>query len=261
MRIWIKAIVITTAIAALLLFFYTYWFVDKYKNLSDSNVLITQNNSLSEAQSIKLLKDSLFVSISSKNYANFALQLSSYYAKKVQYDSAARYKELIANRFSNERNWENAGLMYYKAFQHASGKEKEQQMATKAIACFEKIINQDSTEEIKLALANLYFSYSNPKKSSQLLQEVLQTNATNKEALYQLGIRAYQHNNFEKANTYLTLLVKVDSSDINGLYYLAIANFNMSNTNEAKVFFKKLKLLDISEEVEADVDYYLQKIK
>ncbi len=261
MRTWFKAIIITASIAALILFFDTYWFVDKQQKTNNKQVLIGNNQPIPEAEAIKMLKDSLFLSTNPKNYANFALRLSSSYVKTGQYDSAASYKELIAKRFPNEENWKNAGLMYYKAFKNASGEQEEQQVALKAIACLEKVESDTLPEEVKLALANLYYSYNQANKATHLLQKVLAVDAANQEALYSLGIHFFQNNNFEKARAYLSQLVQVDSTHINGMYYLAVADIKTSNAKEAKMLFEKLKLLDITTEVEANVDDYLHEIK
>jgi len=261
MRIWFKAIFITASIAALILFFDTYWFVDKQQKTNNEQVLIGNNQPISKSEAIKMLKDSLFLSTNSKNYANFALRLSSSYVKVGQYDSAASYKELIANRFPNEENWKNAGFMYYKAFKNASGEQEEQKMALKAIACLEKVESDTLPEEVKLALANLYYSYNQASKATWLLQEVLTVNAANQEALYSLGIHFFQSNNFEKASVYLSKLVQSDSNHINGMYYLAIADLKTGNTKEANLLFEKLKLLEIPAEVKANVDDYLNEIK
>ncbi|MCF6361123.1 MAG: hypothetical protein L3J29_10230 [Cyclobacteriaceae bacterium] len=261
MRIWFKAILITVSIAAVILFFDAYWFVDKHKEFYKGQEITLANQATPEAEPIKLLKDSLFVSISSENYSNFALRLSSSYAKARQYDSAASYKELIANRFPNEENWKNAGLMYFKAFKNASGEQEEQQMALKAIACLENVEGISSSEKVKLALANLYYSYEEGIKATRLLQEVLIVDTANQEALYSLGIHFFQSNNFEKATAYLSQLIQVDSTHINGMYYLAIADIKIGNTKEGKMLFEKLKLLEIPAEVKANVDDYLNEIK
>ncbi len=261
MRIWFKAILITASIAAVILFFDTYWFVDKHFESVNEHEIALANQATPEIGSIKLLKDSLFVSTNSENYSNFALRLSSSYVKAGQYDSAASYKELIANRFPNEENWKSAGLMYYKAFKNASGEQEEQQMALKAIACLEKVEPISLSEKGKLALANLYYSYNKAHKATQLLQEILTVDAANQEALYNLGIHFFQGNNFEKAAEYLSKLVQSDSTHINGMYYLAIANIKTGNTKEGKMLFERLKLLEIPAEVEANVDDYLNEIK
>ncbi len=261
MRIWFKAIFITASIAALILFFDAYWFVDKQNKEAELQAAQAGNKAAPEAESIKLLKDSLFVSISPKNYSNFALRLSSSYERIGNYDSAASYKELIANRFPNEENWKNAGLMYFKAFKNASGETQELQLATKAIVCLQKISLSNSSKEVKLALATLYLSYNESDKAISLLQEVLATDDVNKEALYALGIHYFQDNNFEKADSYLTQLITIDSSHINGMYFLALSKLKLDKQKEAKMLFEKLKLLDISAEVEVDIESYLNDIK
>lgn len=104
MRIWIKASVITFAIAIAILFFQSYWFLGGKEIKNDNQNYYVINKSSPEAESIKMLKDSLFISTFPKNYSNFALQLSTTYAKLGKYDSAARYKALSNTGFSNEKS-------------------------------------------------------------------------------------------------------------------------------------------------------------
>lgn len=261
MHLWIKASTITFAIAMVILFFLSFWFLNGRRLDDIKNRTINTNSSSGKIENVKLLKDSLFVSTIPENYSNFALRLSSTYVKLGNYDSAARYKELVATRFPNEENWKNAGLMYFKAFKNTSGEEEEQYMAFKAIACLEKGFSSDSSEKVKLALSNLYLAYEKPNEAIHILQEVLSINATNNEALYLMGIHMFQLDKYESANNYLYQLVEVDSSNINGLYFLAISHVKLGNPKKAKVLFEKLKLLDISEEVKAEADNYLSEIK
>lgn len=261
MRIWIKASIFTFGIAIAILFFQSYWFLDG-KNLEDieQNKLIL--NKLSpEQESIKLLKDRLFVSTNPKNYSNFALRLSSSYERLAKYDSAAKYKELFATRFPNEENIISAGLMYFKAFENASGKEEEQRLISKSIALLSKVQITSSSANIKMALAKLYISNEEPNKATVLLREVLRNNAANLEALYMLGIQLYQFGEFEQAGDYLTKLVHRDSSNINAIYHLGVCKIKTENPIEAQVLFEKLKLLDISEELQNNIDEYLNEIK
>lgn len=104
MRIWIKASAITLAIAITILVFQSYWFLDGKDIHEVSQKIAIQNKQSPEPKSIKMLKDSLFMSTIPKNYSNFALQLSTTYAKLGKYDSAARYKALSNTGFSDEKN-------------------------------------------------------------------------------------------------------------------------------------------------------------
>ena len=104
MRIWAKASTITFIIAITIIFFQVVLFITSRALKED---LATPESTIElqeEPQSIKILKDSLFMSTIPKNYSNFALQLSTAYEKLGKYDSAARYKALSNTGFSNERN-------------------------------------------------------------------------------------------------------------------------------------------------------------
>jgi len=261
MRIWIKASIITFVIAIAILFVFIIFFIGGKPKEDENSNKTAVNKANSESQRIFLLKDQLYVSTITENYSNFALQLSDVYFNDGRFDSAARYKELVAIRFPNEENWLSAGLMYNKAFENTFGKENELAMATKAIECLEKGIDGTLDIEVKLTLAKLYSVIEDFKKEIELLKEVLIENGSHKEALYLLGIYYFQLNQFEKADVYLEKLVKADSSHVNGLFNLAVCQIKLGNRTKAKVLFEKVKLLDGSEEVIANADAYLNDIK
>ena len=104
MRIWVKASTITFIIAITIIFFQVVLFLINKAIKEESANPVTTIELKEEPQSIKMLKDSLFMSTIPKNYSNFALQLSSAYEKLGKYDSAARYKMLSNTGFSNEKN-------------------------------------------------------------------------------------------------------------------------------------------------------------
>jgi len=104
MRIWVKASTITFIIAITIILFQVVLFITSQALKGESANLATTIELQEEPQSIKMLKDSLFMSTIPKKYSNFALQLSASYEKLGKYDSAARYKALNKTGFSNEKN-------------------------------------------------------------------------------------------------------------------------------------------------------------
>ena len=61
MRIWFKAILITASIAAVILFFETYLFIDKHREEHVHQPIELKNNPSPEADSIKLQKRNLLL--------------------------------------------------------------------------------------------------------------------------------------------------------------------------------------------------------
>ena len=104
MRVWIKASTITFVIAIAIIFFQVILFISRKAIDEKTQTSTTANELLTEPESIKMLKDSLFMSTIPKNYSNFALQLSTTYAELGEYDSAARYMALSETGFSKEKN-------------------------------------------------------------------------------------------------------------------------------------------------------------
>lgn len=102
MRVRIKASTITFIIAIAIIFFQVILFISRKALEEETPTPATTIEQLAEPESIKLLKDSLFMSTNPKNYSNFALQLSTTYAELGKSDSAARYKELSSKSFPEE---------------------------------------------------------------------------------------------------------------------------------------------------------------
>lgn len=228
------------------------------KNPAD---LPEENQEIPEVDVVKSLKDSLVISTIPKNYSNFALRLADFYNEESQYDSAARYYELAAQKVPIEENWVRAGLTYYKAFENASGGEFEKQYASKALNCLEKGTTSNSSPKVKRMLAELYLANEKPNEAIALLKQVIATDPTDTLTLYMMGIHAFQLSDYKDATHFLGRLVNVDSTHVNGLYFLAISEMKLGNKEEAKMLFEKVKQLDNSEEVQADADAYLNDIK
>ncbi len=61
MRIWFKAILITASIAAVIIFFDAYLFIDKHTEEQVNQPVELENNPLPEADSIKFQKGNLLL--------------------------------------------------------------------------------------------------------------------------------------------------------------------------------------------------------
>ncbi len=261
MRIWIKAIFITLAIALVVVLFDTYLFVDgkdeDTQNLV-SETLITRKGD--DPQTINSLKDSLLAAENSKNYNIFALRLSNSYAKLGKYDSAARYLAIIAQRFPNEESFKQTGLMYFSAFEQAEG-DHEQAMLKQALFYLEKINVETASLNTRLAMAKLYLANNEPAKAEKLLETMVATDSTQQPALANLGNLRFQFNDYRGAEQCYSRLVKLDSTNVNYRYFLAVSVYKLGQTKRAKILFEQLKVSSIPEDLKADVEEYLNEIK
>ncbi|MCB0505080.1 MAG: tetratricopeptide repeat protein [Cyclobacteriaceae bacterium] len=256
-----KRKVAISVVALVVLFLFWIVFNKRFSDEVETTQTSQNNQEIPETDVAKLLKDSLVISENPKNYSNFALRLADFYIKEGRYDSAAKYQELVAQRFPNEENWTSAGLTYYKAFKNATGIEQEQLFALRAIKCLEESITSDTSPKVKKKLAELYLASEKPDKAIALLKEIVSSNPNEEEALYLLGIHAFQLNAYEDARNYLAQVVALDSTDVNACYYLAVCEMKTGNMAKAKMLFEKVKQLDSSEEVKANADAYLNDIK
>ena len=94
-----------------------------------------------------------------------------------------------------------------------------------------------------------------------LLHEVLIDNPDYAEALYNLGVYAMQSRDFSQAAENFERIIAKDSTQVRANFYLAICYQELGRKDESIILFNRVKELDSSPEVQANVDAYLDDIK
>ena len=208
------------------------------------------------------LKDSLGGVENQEKKANFAHHLSTYYRSIDQIDSSAYYEGLAANNFPNEENLLNAGAEYFNAFGVAEDEVTAKQLSNKSTEYLNRVLAISPDHEgAKTMLAILSIASGNTSDGARILREVLVTNPDNEDALYNLGVVALQSGDFNSAAQQFESIIKLDSTQVRAYFYLALCYKETDRTAESILLFEKVKELDSSPEVQADVDAYLDEIK
>jgi tetratricopeptide (TPR) repeat protein len=215
----------------------------------------------SEKNRIEMLRNS-FLSVSNKEKkTNFADSLINAYRKIHQYDSAAKYSEMVSEMKPTALNWAKTADMYVEAYNFASDENKPV-LNEKAREYYNKILDKDPGNlEVKSKLALTYVGGENPMQGIKILKEVLQTDPKNESALYNLGILSIQSGQYDKAVKRFEELLNVNPKHSTGEFYLGVAWSNLGDKTKALEAFKKARELDTDPEFRSTVDSYIKELQ
>ncbi len=269
------AIIITGVVSVILLFSLPKIIVKSDKQLAEEKPVVSSSEehtpamqdlhkvkvSENEINTIERLRKS-FASVSNKEKKTiFADSLIAAYRKIHRYDSAAVYSEKVSELEPTALNWAKTADVYMEAFNFASDADKPV-LNDKAREYYNRILKQDPGNlEVKSKLAMTYVGTEDPMQGIKILREVLQTDAQNESALYNLGILSIQSRQYDKAVKRFEELLAVNPSHSAGQFYLGVALANAGDTDHALEAFKKARTLDNDPEFRATVDSYIKELQ
>ncbi len=188
--------------------------------------------------------------------AIFADSLALLFKEASKLDSAAKYTELATN------NLEAVGDAYYDAFSFAVDAKKANELGAKVRFYYQKILADDASRlDIKTKIAMTYVSTDNPMSGIMMLREVLESDPTNEEALFNLGVLSIQSGQYKNAIERFDQLLENHPDNEQAMFYLALSYFNDGQRPKAKELFEKIKNTSKDEQVLAAVDSYLNELK
>ncbi len=207
------------------------------------------------------LREAYKNSKNSENFARFANSLIDRFASLNQYDSAAIYAEELTAAEASTGNLQKAGDMYYEAFTYAMDADKSRQMGDKARYYYEQLLAQDPEQlDAKAKMAMTYISSANPMQGIQMLREVLETDASNELAVYNLGLLSMQSGQYDRAVERFKTLAQLNPGHLQAQFLLGVSYFEAGNKAQAKEQFEKVKSMDTDPSVTASVDEYLNQL-
>ena len=207
-----------------------------------------------------LRKSLLSVSIKEKKLI-FADSLVKTYRKIHQYDSAAKYSELISSLEPSELNWAKTADVYVEAYNFSIDDQK-QAFNEKAGEYYRKILEKSPKNlAIKSKLALTYIGSQTPMEGIKILREVLAEDPKNESAIYNLGILSIQSGQYDKAIKRFEELIKINPKNSGGQFYLGVSYMNAGDKANALDAFKKAKTLDKDPEFQATVDGYIKELQ
>jgi len=222
----------------------------------------THNNEIPDSVQARI--DSFYDSY--KNAENqekrliFADSLAKAYETVGKLDSLAKYSEVRAQVVPSLTNNLKAGDGYYEAYNFAVDPSKRNALAEKARVYYQRVLEENSGMlDVKAKLAMTYVSGEQPMTGIMMLREVLEQDATNEMAIYNLGILAITSGQLDKAIERFTKLRELDPENMEANFYLGYCLFETGKVQESKPYFEKVKELGVGDLVTAAEDY-LEKI-
>jgi len=187
--------------------------------------------------------------------------LSRIYSSYNQFDSAAKYFEIIAEIKPDPVEFEKTGNAYYDALGFAMDKELANSYSDKARYYFEKLLKDDPSRlDIKNKLAMTYISSANPMQGITLLQEILETDPENENGLFNMGILAIQSGQYERASERFKNLVSLYPQNLQAQFYLGLCYFELREKDNARRQFELVKSMESDPAVLATIDGYLKEL-
>ena len=212
-------------------------------------------------EAIRRLRPLVAGSLTNEKNAIFADSLAKLYANAGKFDSAAWFAGEASKFFNTTDSWIKAGEQYYQAYTFAVDPTKQEQLAEKARAFFQKVLDSNpSNLEVKTKMAMTYLS-SSPMQGVTMLREVLAADPKNELALLNMGMLSIQSGQHERAVERLEELVKINPNHAQGHLLLGIALMNTGDKVRAKQQFEKIKKMDSDPAVQATADSYLEDLK
>ena len=187
--------------------------------------------------------------------------LSRIYLAYNQFDSAAKYFEIIAEINPGPKEFEKAGNAYYDALGFAMEKEAANTYSEKARYYYELLLKDDPSRlDIKNKLAMTYISSANPMQGITLLREILEADPENENGLFNMGILAIQSGQYERASERFKNLVSLYPQNLQGQFYLGLCYFELGKRDNARRQFELVKSMEDDPAVLATIDGYLKEL-
>jgi len=124
------------------------------------------------------------------------------------------------------------------------------------------LLKLDSTHvEGNVLLGVLYLITERTSDGIAILQKVVELNPNHQEANFNLGIHALQAGAFQQASENFETIISQDPDNVQVTFYLALCYQQLDKKDEAVKLFNRVKELDSSAEVQANVDAYLNDIE
>jgi tetratricopeptide (TPR) repeat protein len=187
--------------------------------------------------------------------------LSRIYLAYNQFDSAAKYFEIIAEINPGPKEFEKAGNAYYDALGFAMEKGAANTYSEKARYYYELLLKDDPSRlDIKNKLAMTYISSANPMQGITLLREILEADPENENGLFNMGILAIQSGQYERASERFKNLVSLYPQNLQGQFYLGLCYFELGKRDNARRQFELVKSMEDDPAVLATIDGYLKEL-
>ena len=178
-----------------------------------------------------------------------------------QFDSAAKYLEIVAKINPGTDKFENAGNAYFDALGFAMDKAKAAAFSERAKYYYNLLLEDDPDRlDIKNKLAMTYISSSNPMQGIAILREILEKDPENETAIFNMGILAIQSGQYERGSERFKNLVSLYPQNLQGQFYLGLCYYELGQKDNARKQFELVKSMEDDPAVLATIDGYLKEL-
>ncbi len=191
----------------------------------------------------------------------FADSLASLYAGLLLWDSAAMYRQVIAEAEPTPENLLKAGEAFFEAQSITTDASKAEEYGQQARSYFERRSqNAADSLDMTVRIGLTYVSSTNPMQGILMIRNVLQQDPENELALYTLGVLSMQSGQFDNAITRFSQLLEVNPDNLSVYFHLGVSYLEAGDKEKAKEQFETVKTRSEDPEVIANADAYLQEI-
>lgn len=214
-----------------------------------------------DALLIEQLRQALVVAENKEKSIIFADSLAGLYEKNNLFDSAAVFRDKIAQWDPGIEKWRQAGEAYYEAFTYAMEAGKRKDMGLKAQEYFKKVLEMEPSDlQSKNRLAMTLLSTSNPMEGIMMLREIVEEDPENEQALFNLGALSMQSNQYDKAVERFEQVTALYPENIQAQFFLGVSYAETGKKRKAREQFQLVKSMDADPEVHAAADSYLEDL-
>ena len=226
-----------------------------------TDIMDLHTNEITDQDNSKINNLKAEMNVEGSDLRKLSDSLSTIYLGYNQFDSAAKYLEIIAEINPGPVEFEKAGNAYYDALGFAMEKEKADNYSRKARHFYELLLENDPSRlDIKNKLAMTYISSSNPMQGITLLREILEADPENENGIFNMGILAIQSGQYERASERFKNLVSLYPQNLQGQFYLGLSYFELGEKDNARRQFELVKSMEDDPAVLATIDGYLKEL-
>jgi tetratricopeptide (TPR) repeat protein len=165
-----------------------------------------------------------YVAAGQSGRLKMAGELSNFYQDVRQFDSAAKYAEVVAQIEPTEKHQLQAADLSYDAYGFAMNDKKSAALGEKTRELYQKVLDKNpNLLGAKANMAMTYVSTSNPMQGIMMLREVLATDPTNELALFNMGLLSMRSNQYKLAVSRFKQLLKVRPNNSKAQFYLGVS--------------------------------------
>jgi Flp pilus assembly protein TadD len=181
-------------------------------------------------------------------------ELSNFYQDVRQFDSAAKYAEVVAQIEPTEKHQLQAAHLSYDAYGFAMNDKKSAALGEKTRELYQKVLDKNpNLLGAKANMAMTYVSTSNPMQGIMMLREVLATDPTNELALFNMGLLSMRSNQYKLAVSRFKQLLKVRPNNSKAQFYLGVSLAQLGQKAEALAILAKVKAVEKDPTIQAAV--------